>query len=263
MFEPAVDGLGWTVGCAGAFEVGQHASGALGQRPPERDEFTQRSRNAVTDRLDQLDRESATVCPIRVPVGGDHPLVDPPDHYGRLGHWFWGSEQQGVVPDIIAVAKAVGNGVPVGAVITSRAVADKYRDAGYFFSSTGGSPLSSRIGLAVLDILRDEDLQGNARDVGGHLKARLVELAQRHEIIGAVHGSGLYLGVELVRDRTTLEPASSEANAICDRMLDLGVVIQPTSDRMNVFKVKPPLCLDRSAADFFVETLDRVLSEGW
>lgn len=183
--------------------------------------------------------------------------------YGRLGHWFWGFEQQDVVPDIIAVAKAVGNGVPVGAVITSRAVADTYRDAGYFFSSTGGSPLSSRIGLAVLDILRDEDLQGNARDVGGHLKARLEELAQRHEIIGAVHGSGLYLGVELVRDRTTLEPASSEANAICDRMLDLGVVIQPTSDRMNVFKVKPPLCIDRSAADFFVDTLDRVLTEGW
>lgn len=183
--------------------------------------------------------------------------------YGRLGHWFWGFEQQGVVPDIIAVAKAVGNGVPVGAVITSRAVADTYRDAGYFFSSTGGSPLSSRVGLTVLDILRDEDLQGNAREVGGHLKARLVELAQRHDIIGAVHGSGLYLGVELVRDRTTLEPASSEADAICDRMLDLGVVIQPTSDRMNVLKVKPPLCIDRPAADFFVDTLDRVLSEGW
>jgi 4-aminobutyrate aminotransferase-like enzyme/Ser/Thr protein kinase RdoA (MazF antagonist) len=183
--------------------------------------------------------------------------------YGRLGHWFWGFEQQGVVPDIIAVAKAVGNGVPVAAVITSRAVAGKYRDAGYFFSSTGGSPLSSRIGLCVLDIIRDEDLQANARNVGGHLKARLEELRQRHEIIGAVHGFGLYLGVELVRDRTTLEPASSEAQAICDRMLDLGVVIQPTSDRMNVLKVKPPLCADQSAADFFVDTLDRVLSEGW
>ena len=183
--------------------------------------------------------------------------------YGRLGHWFWGFEQQGVVPDIVAVAKAVGNGVPVAAVITSRAVAEKYRDGGYFFSSTGGSPLSSRIGLCVLDIIRDEDLQGNARDVGGHLKARLEELGLRHEIIGAVHGSGLYLGVELVRDRTTLEPAAGETAAICDRMLDLGVVIQPTSDRMNVLKVKPPLCLDRPAADFFVDTLDRVLSEGW
>jgi len=99
--------------------------------------------------------------------------------------------------------------------------------------------------------------------VGGHLKARLEELAQRHGIIGAVHGHGLYLGVELVRDRTTLEPAASEAEAICDRMLELGVVIQPTSDRMNVLKVKPPLCVDQAAADFLVDTLDRVLSEGW
>jgi 4-aminobutyrate aminotransferase-like enzyme/Ser/Thr protein kinase RdoA (MazF antagonist) len=183
--------------------------------------------------------------------------------YGRLGHWFWGFEQQGVVPDIIAVAKAVGNGFPVAAVITSGAVADKYRDGGYFFSSTGGSPLSSRVGLCVLDILRDEDLQDNARLVGAHLKARLEELGQRHAIIGAVHGDGLYLGVEMVRSRTTLEPAASETAAICDRMLDLGVVIQPTSDRLNVLKVKPPLCLDRSAADFFADTLDRVISEGW
>jgi len=183
--------------------------------------------------------------------------------YGRLGHWFWGFEQQDVVPDIIAVAKAVGNGVPVAAVVTSRAVAAKYREAGYFFSSTGGSPLSSRVGLCVLDIIRDEDLQGNARTVGAHLKARLEELGQRHEVIGAVHGCGLYLGVELVRDRTTLEPAASEAAAICDRMLDLGIVVQPTSDRMNVLKVKPPLCLDQPAADFFADTLDRVLSEGW
>ena len=183
--------------------------------------------------------------------------------YGRLGNWFWGFEQQGVVPDVIAVAKAVGNGLPVGAVITSRSIADEYRNAGYFFSSTGGSPLSSRVGLCVLDIIRDEELQANARIVGGHLKARLQDLAQRHEVIGAVHGHGLYLGVELVRDRTTLEPAAGEAAAICDRMLDLGVVVQPTSDRMNVLKVKPPLCLDRSAADFFVDTLDRVLAEGW
>lgn len=183
--------------------------------------------------------------------------------YGRLGHWFWGFEQQGVVPDIVAVAKSVGSGFPLGAVITSRAVADAYRDAGYFFSSTGGSPLSSRVGVTVLDILRDEKLQENARTVGRHLKSRLEDLQGRHDLLGAVHGTGLYLGVELVRDRVTLEPATSEASAICDRMLELGVVIQPTSDRLNVLKVKPPLCIDRAAADFFVGALDRVLSEGW
>ena len=183
--------------------------------------------------------------------------------YCRLGHWFWGFEQQGVVPDIVTVAKAMGNGYPLGAVITSREIAARYRDAGYFFSSTGGSPVSSVVGLTVLDVLRDEELQANAARVGGHLKARLEALAVRHSLIGAVHGSGLYLGVEFVRDRDTLEPATEETAAICDRMLELGVIIQPTSDRMCVLKIKPPLCLDVAGADFFADALDRVLTEGW
>ncbi|MCZ0982556.1 aminotransferase class III-fold pyridoxal phosphate-dependent enzyme [Streptomyces diastatochromogenes] len=181
--------------------------------------------------------------------------------YGRLGSWFWGFEQQGVIPDIVTVAKAMGNGHPLGAVITSRAVAERYRDQGYFFSSTGGSPVSSVAGLTVLDALRDEDLQGNAVRVGTHLKARLEGLARRHPLIGAVHGAGLYLGVELVRDRVTLEPAPEETAELCDRMLDLGVVVQPTGDHQNVLKIKPPLCVDRAAADFFTDTLDRALTE--
>jgi 4-aminobutyrate aminotransferase-like enzyme len=183
--------------------------------------------------------------------------------YGRLGRWFWGFEQQGVVPDVVTVAKATGNGYPLGAVVTSRAIAERYRDAGYFFSSTGGSPVSSVVGLAVLDVIRDEGLQANAARVGAQLKARLEELAVRHSLIGAVHGSGLYLGVEFVRDRGTLEPATEETMAICDRMLELGVIIQPTSDRMCVLKIKPPLCLDVAGADFFADALDRVLAEGW
>jgi 4-aminobutyrate aminotransferase-like enzyme len=183
--------------------------------------------------------------------------------YGRLGRWFWGFEQQGVVPDIVTVAKAVGNGYPLGAVVTSRTVAERYRDEGYFFSSTGGSPVSSVIGLTVLDVIRDEELQANATRVGAHLKARLEQLAVRHELIGAVHGSGLYLGVEFVRDRATLEPATAETMAICDRMLELGVIIQPTGDRMCVLKIKPPLCLDIAGADFFADALDHVLREGW
>jgi len=169
--------------------------------------------------------------------------------YGRLGRWFWGFEQQGVVPDVVTVAKATGNGYPLGAVVTSRAIAERYRDAGYFFSSTGGSPVASVVGLAVLDVIRDEGLQANAARVGAHLKARLEELAVRHSLIGAVHGSGLYLGVEFVRDRATLEPATEETMAICDRMC--------------VLKIKPPLCLDVAGADFFADALDRVLAEGW
>lgn len=183
--------------------------------------------------------------------------------FGRLGHWFWGFEQQGVVPDLIAVAKAAGNGYPLGAVITTREIAARFRSQGYFFSSTGGSPASSVAGLAVLDAFRDEGLQRNALEVGTRLKHRLEELATRHPLIGAVHGLGLYLGVEFVRDRATLEPATAETAAICDRLLELGVVMQPTGDHQNVLKTKPPLCLDDDSADFFVAMLDRVLSEGW
>ena len=181
--------------------------------------------------------------------------------YGRLGHWFWGFEQQQAVPDIVCVAKAMGNGHPLGAVITSRAVADRYRDQGYFFSSTGGSPVSSIVGLTVLDTLRDEDLQGNAARVGGHLKRRLEALADRYGIIGAVHGSGLYLGLELVRDRADLEPATEETAELCDRMLDLGVIVQPTGDHLNILKIKPPLCIDTTAADFFADMLDLALTQ--
>ncbi|MGA1835667.1 aminotransferase class III-fold pyridoxal phosphate-dependent enzyme [Herbiconiux sp. 11R-BC] len=183
--------------------------------------------------------------------------------YGRLGDVFWGFELQGVVPDIVTIAKAMGNGHPLGAVVTRREVADEYRSQGYFFSSAGGSPVSSVVGLTVLDILADEGLQQNAREVGAHLKRRLEELGERHPLIGAVHGRGLYLGVELVRDRETREPATEETAALCERMLELGVIVQPTSDRQCVLKIKPPMTLTIASADFFADTLDEVLTFGW
>lgn len=183
--------------------------------------------------------------------------------YGRLGEWFWGFQQQGAVPDIVAVAKSIGGGHPLGAVITRREIADRYRTQGYFFSSTGGSPVSSVIGMAVLDVIEQEGLQENARVVGGHLKRRLEKLGEKHDLIGTVHGSGLYLGVEFVRDRETLEPATAETAAICDRLLELGVIMQPTGDFQNVLKIKPPLVVTRASVDVFVDALDRVLTTGY
>ncbi|MET0900814.1 MAG: aminotransferase class III-fold pyridoxal phosphate-dependent enzyme, partial [Mycobacterium sp.] len=177
--------------------------------------------------------------------------------------WFWGFQQQSVLPDIVTVAKAMGNGHPLGAVITTKAIAEAYRNEGYFFSSAGGSPVSSIVGLTVLDVIEREGLQHNALTVGEHLRTRLTELADRHPLIGAVHGSGLYMGVELVRDRETLEPAATETAAICERMRELGVIVQPTGDHLCVLKMKPPMCLTVASADFFVDTLDRVLSTGW
>ncbi|MCS5715963.1 aminotransferase class III-fold pyridoxal phosphate-dependent enzyme [Herbiconiux sp. CPCC 205716] len=183
--------------------------------------------------------------------------------FGRLGEWFWGFQQQDAVPDVVAIAKSIGGGQPVGAVVTSREIADRYRTGGYFFSSTGGSPVSAVIGMAVLDVIERDDLPGNARDVGGHLKRRLEALGELHEIVGRVHGSGLYLGLEFVRDRATLEPATEETAAICARLLELGVVMQPTGDFQNVLKIKPPLVITRESADFFVDALGRVLDTGW
>ena len=180
--------------------------------------------------------------------------------YGRLGHYFWGSAQQGVVPDVITVAKAMGNGHPLGAVITRREIAESFAAEGSFFSSAGGSPVSSVVGLTVLDVMRDEALQQNAATVGDHLAARLRALGRRHPLVGAVHGLGLYLGVELVRDRETLEPATAEAALICERMLREGVIVQPTGDGKNVLKIKPPLCITRESADRFVDALDLVLA---
>ena len=113
----------------------------------------------------------------------------------------------------------------------------------------------------LLDILEDEGLHRNTRETGDYLKARLEALGQRFPLVGAVHGMGLYLGVEFVRDRETLEPATEETAAICDRLLELGVIMQPTGDYLNVLKIKPPLCLSRESADFFVDMLAHALME--
>ncbi|WP_207454953.1 aminotransferase [Desertivibrio insolitus] len=183
--------------------------------------------------------------------------------YGRIGSHFWASEWQGVVPDIVTTAKAMGNAYPLGAVLTRREIAEALATEGHFFSSAGGAPASCAAGIAVLDVMEREGLQQNAAEVGAHLVQRFEALAAKHPLIGAVHGRGLYLGVELVRDRQTLEPADAETQAICDRMLDLGVIVQPTSERQNVLKIKPPLCLSRQSADFVVDALDEVLTRGW
>ena len=128
------------------------------------------------------------------------------------------------------------------------------------FSSAGGSPVSCVVGMTVLDILEDEGLVENARVVGGALRAGLEGLAVRHELIGAVHGMGLYLGVELVRSRETLEPATGETAAVCDALLREGVIMQPTGDHKNVLKIKPPMLITSESAEYFVAALDRVLA---
>jgi 4-aminobutyrate aminotransferase-like enzyme len=183
--------------------------------------------------------------------------------YGRLGSWFWAFEQQGVVPDVITIAKATGNGHPVAAVITTAELADAFERDASFFASVGGSPVSCEAGMAVLDAMAAEGLQENARVVGAHFKRRLEAIVDRFQLAGAAHGYGLYCGLELVRDRTTKEPATEEAFAICERLRELGVIVQPTGDHLNVLKLKPPLCFEERDADRVADALERVLEDGW
>jgi 4-aminobutyrate aminotransferase-like enzyme len=140
-------------------------------------------------------------------------------------------------------------------------IRDSYRTGGYFFSSTGGSPVSATVGLTVLDIIATEGLQENARVVGARLKAGLEALAARHACVGTVHGVGLYLGLELVADRDARTPDAALTRDLCERLRQLGVIMQPTGDHGNVLKIKPPLVVSADEVDFFVAMVDRALSE--
>ncbi len=181
--------------------------------------------------------------------------------YGRTGATFWAFEFERAEPDIVTAAKAVGNGHPLGFVACRREIADAFGARAPWFSSPGGGAVSCRVGLAVLQTIQREGLQQNAAVVGARLRERLEALADDHPIIGRVNGRGLYMGVDLVRDRATMVPAPGEASAICERLRRFGVILQPTGDHGNVLKVKPPLCLTEADADDVVAALARVLEE--
>jgi 4-aminobutyrate aminotransferase-like enzyme len=184
--------------------------------------------------------------------------------YGRLGHHFWAFEQQNVVPDIVTIAKSAGNGYPVAAVITTRAIADQFHQPERsFFSSVAGSPVACEVAIAVLDVMEEEGLQHNATVVGDYLHACLEPMAAMHPMVGAALGMGLYRGIPLLRDGDPDRPATEEAGAICERMRDLGVIVQATGEGRNVLKVKPPLCITRHDIDFFISALERTLTGGW
>ncbi|RME49737.1 MAG: aminotransferase class III-fold pyridoxal phosphate-dependent enzyme, partial [Caldilineae bacterium] len=177
------------------------------------------------------------------------------------GTHFWGFETQGVVPDIVTMGKPMGNGHPLAAVVTTPEIAASFANGMEYFNTYGGNPVSCAVGMAVLDVLAEEGLQENARQVGEHLRAALRDLQHRHPLIGDVRGRGLFIGVELVRDRDSRTPAAGEASAVVEAMKEGGVLLSTDGPLHNVLKIKPPLVFTRANADFLVETLDRVLSE--
>jgi 4-aminobutyrate aminotransferase-like enzyme len=181
--------------------------------------------------------------------------------FGRLGSHFWAFEQHEVVPDIVVLGKPIANGYPMGAVVTTPAIAASFANGMEFFSTFGGSTAACVAGLATLDVTLDEGLQAHAAVVGAHLLGGLRGLATTYDLIGDVRGSGLFLGIELVRDRTTLDPATEEADRVVVRMRELGVLAGTDGPHHNVIKVRGPMPFTAADADLLVAVLDRALVE--
>lgn len=179
--------------------------------------------------------------------------------FGRTGDKFFGIEHWNVKPDIITMAKGIGNGVPLGALITTQEIAESMRGKVHF-NTYGGNPVSMAAGLGVLEVLEKYHYPQNAAVVGGHLKKRLQELMNRHPLVGDVRGKGLMLGVELVRDQKTKEPAAQELLQLMDLSKDRGLLIGRGGMAGNVVRIKPPLCITQEDADFIYEVLDESLA---
>jgi len=181
--------------------------------------------------------------------------------FGRVGTHFWAFETQDVVPDIVTLGKPIGNGHPLGAVITTPAIAASFANGMEYFNTFGGNPVSCAIGLAVLDVIADERLQANAQKVGAHLIEGLRRLMDQHPLVGDVRGLGLFAGVELVSDRQTLEPAATQAAYLVNRLKECGILVSTDGPFHNVLKIKPPLVFTEANADFLITTIDKILTE--
>ncbi|MEH6522984.1 aminotransferase class III-fold pyridoxal phosphate-dependent enzyme [Sulfitobacter sp.] len=180
---------------------------------------------------------------------------------GRLGDYYFGFEQQEVLPDIVVLGKPLGNGHPMGALLTTRAIADSFAKGPEFFSTFGGSTLSCRIGKEVLDIVDDEDLQANAQHQGDRLLAGLRALQDKHDCIGDVRGIGLFVGVDLVTDRANKSEATALATHVKNRMRDKRILLGTEGPRDNILKIRPPLTIQPDDVDMIITTLDMILHE--
>ncbi|HEV3116448.1 MAG TPA: aspartate aminotransferase family protein [Gemmataceae bacterium] len=178
--------------------------------------------------------------------------------FGRTGTTFWGFENWGVLPDVVTMAKGIGNGAPLGACVTRPEIAAVLKNR-LHFNTFGGNPISMTQGLATLEVIDSENIQQNALKVGTHLKNRLLEVQERQPMIGEVRGMGLMLGVELVSDRQTKQPATQEAVDVVELCKERGLLVGKGGLFGNVLRIKPPMCLTRDDADFLADCLDEVL----
>jgi 4-aminobutyrate aminotransferase-like enzyme len=177
--------------------------------------------------------------------------------FGRMGKTMWGHQHYDVTPDIVTLGKPVGNGHPLGVVITTPEIMEAFLRQTAFFSTFGGNNVSSAAGLAVLDVIEEEGLIDNATEVGAYLKQGLKALIPKHGLIGDVRGIGLVVGIELVRDRRELTPAKAEAQRLLNLMRDEGVLIGSEGLHGNILKLRPPIVFRREHADLTIAALDR------
>ncbi len=179
--------------------------------------------------------------------------------FGRTGEHYWGFQNWGVVPDAVTMAKGIGNGAPLGACTTRPEIAEHMAQR-LHFNTFGGNPISVLQGLATLEIIDEENIQQRAQDVGGYVKQKLLELQDKHTLIGEVRGLGLMLGVELVKDRQTKEPATAETADVVEQAKDRGLLLGKGGLHGNVIRIKPPMCITKADGDFLTECLDECLT---
>ncbi|SMC62838.1 aminotransferase class III-fold pyridoxal phosphate-dependent enzyme [Pedobacter africanus] len=179
--------------------------------------------------------------------------------FGRVGEQFWGFELQGAEPDIVVLGKPIGNGHPLAAVVLTEEVAAAFNNGMEYFNTYGGNPVSMETGIAVMEVIRDEELQQRALETGNYLLEGLEKLKEKHPIIGDVRGKGLFVGAELVRNRESLEPAVPEIDEIVERMKARGFLLSTDGPLHNVLKIKPPMVFNKENAGAFLKQLDEVL----
>ncbi|MEY3128553.1 MAG: hypothetical protein RIS06_1109 [Actinomycetota bacterium] len=178
---------------------------------------------------------------------------------GRVGEKFWGFELHDVVPDIVTLGKPLGNGHPLAAVVTTPEVADSFNNGMEYFNTFGGNPVSAAIGQAVLEVVYDQRLQLNAKNMGKYLRDGVSSLAKDHSIIADVRGSGLFIGVEMMLDKKT--PATNEVADLMEFALNKGVLLSCDGPDNNVLKIKPPLIITKSDVDHLLNVFSDWLNK--
>ena len=181
--------------------------------------------------------------------------------FGRTGRNFWGYQADGFVPDIVTMGKPMGNGHPLAGVVTRGGIVEEFAAKGRYFNTFGGNPVSCAAGLAVLDVLEQEDLQQNALEVGQYLVDGLWTLAERHEVIGDVRGSGFFLGLELVEDRERKTPATDLTKRVLNELRERGLLTGSIGPDANILKLRCPMVFTRENADYALGIIDETLTE--